>query len=144
MLVAIVLATGVVRFALQGVPAIGRGLGAVAYKTSNGWGKLTGRGSTAARPSQNGVVKPTLGARFGGFFLTLTSPFRRLGRLFTRRDTSAGRLRIHRQDTAGGVWDRIVLRTRMTRARFSRTRSSVDGRKRYWWLRFRRYIPWLR
>ena len=98
----------------------------------------------SSTPTQFSAVKPTLAARVGGFFLALTTPFRRIGQMFTGRDSSARRLRIHRQNTVGGLWDRIVLRTRMTRARFGRTRSSVDGRKRYWWLRFRRYIPWLR
>jgi hypothetical protein len=142
MLLAIVLATGLVRLATQGVPAVGRGFGSLAYKFSSGWSRLTDRHQ--ATPTQFSAVKPTLGARVGGFFLALTTPFRRIGQMFTGRDSSARRLRIHRQNTVGGLWDRIVLRTRMTRARFGRTRSSVDGRKRYWWLRFRRYIPWLR
>ena len=142
MLAAIVLATGLIRFATDGIPAIGRGFGTVAYKTSSVWSRLTG--GRPSRPSQYAVVKPTIGARIGGFFLGLLSPFRAIGRLFSRRDSPARRMRIHRRNTVGGLWDRIVLRARMTRARFTRTRSSVDGQKRYWWLRFRRYIPWLR
>lgn len=142
MLLAILLATGLIRLATEGVPAVGRGFGTLSYKISSGWSRLTDRHEPV--PNQFTAVKPTMGARIGGFFLALTAPFRRLGRVFTGRDSSARRLRLHRQNTVGGLWDRIVLRTRMTRARFGRTRSSVDGRKRYWWLRFRRYIPWLR
>jgi hypothetical protein len=37
-----------------------------------------------------------------------------------------------------------VLRTRMMRARYKRTRSTVGQRKRYWWLRFRNMLPWRR
>ncbi len=143
MLAAIVLATGVVRLATQGLPAVGRGFGSLAYKTSNGWARLTTK-QPPPPPSHFTDPKPTLGARIGGFFLALTSPFRRLGRASSGRDTSARRLRIHRQATVGGMWDRLVLKARMTRARFGQTRSSVDGHKRYWWLRFRRYLPWLR
>ena len=142
MLTAIVLATGLVRFATDGIPAIGRGFGSLAYKTSNGWSKMTD--SQPTKPSQFSVAKPTPGAKIGSFFLAPLSPLRRIGQLFNRKDSSTRRLRIHRQNTVGGVWDRLVLRARMIRARFSHTRSSVDGHKRYWWLRFRRFIPWLR
>jgi hypothetical protein len=142
MLAAVVLATGVIRLATDGVPAIGRMLGAIAYKTSNGWAQLTTRRTNS--PAQLTGAKRTIGSRIGGFFLGLATPFRRIGNLFAGRDSSARRLRIHRQNTVGGLWDRIVLRARMTRARFGRTRSTVDGHRRYWWLRFRRYIPWLR
>jgi hypothetical protein len=142
MLLAILLATGLIRFATQGIPAVGRGFGAIAYKFSNGWSTLTDRHQPT--PTQFTAAQPTIGARIGGLFLALSAPFRRLGRAFRRDDSSARRLRLHRQNTVGGLWDRIVLRARMTRARFGRTRSQVDGRKRYWWLRFRRYIPWLR
>ena len=142
MLLAILLATGLIRLATEGIPAVGRGFGTVAYKFSNGWARLTDRHHPT--PNQFTAAKPTVGGRIGGFFLALATPFRRLGRVFTRRDSSARRLRLHRHTTVGGIWDRIVLRSRMTRARFGRTRSSMDGRKRYWWLRFRRFIPWLR
>jgi hypothetical protein len=142
MLAAILLATGIIRLVTHGVPAAGRSFGALAYKTSNGWARLTTRRTSA--PGQFTGAKQPIGSRVGGFFLALTTPFRRIGTLFTRRDSSARRLRIHRQNTMGGLWDRLVLRARMTRARFGRTRSSVDGQKRYWWLRFRRFIPWLR
>ncbi|MDH3539639.1 MAG: hypothetical protein OEP52_06570 [Acidimicrobiia bacterium] len=142
MLAAIVVATGVIRLATRGIPAIGRQFGTLAYKSSNGWARLTTRRTDV--PSQFAGSKPTIGSRIGGFFLALTTPFRRVGNLFTSRNDSVRRLRIHRQGTVGGLWDRLVLRTRMARARFGRTRSSVDGHKRYWWLRFRRFMPWLR
>ncbi|NNC91705.1 MAG: hypothetical protein HKN80_04375 [Acidimicrobiia bacterium] len=142
MLVAIVIATGIIRLATQGIPAIGRSFGALAYRSSNRWARVTTRRSSV--PGQYAEAKRPLGSRIGGFFLALTTPFRRIGDLFTRGDSSARRLRANRQNTIGGLWARIVLRARMTRARFGRSRSSVDSQKRYWWLRFRRYMPWLR
>ena len=139
MLAAIVVATGVVRFFTLGIPAIGRGLGTVAYRVSNGWAVARDGGRP---PTSLTVPRPTLGARIGGFFLALTSPFRRLGRSISGESSAARRLRD--QANATTLWDRMVLRIRMTRARFTRTRSSVEGQRRYWWLRFRRFIPWLR
>ncbi|MGI9649395.1 MAG: hypothetical protein ACR2OI_12845 [Acidimicrobiia bacterium] len=139
MLAAIVLATGLLRFFTKGIPAIGRAIGSASYKAQNRWAN---RGDTPAPgQSQFTASQPTTGSRIGGFFLLITGPFRRL---FGRRNRSARRMRIHRQATPGGVWDRVLLRLRMTRARFTRTRSSVEGQRRYWWLRFRRFIPWLR
>ena len=140
MLAAIVIATGLVRFFTTGIPAIGRGLGTVAYRISNGW--AVARDETSQPPTNFAVPKPTFGARIGGFFLALTNPFRRIGRGISGEASAARRLR---DETGGtGLWDRIVLRVRMVRARFTRTRSSVEGQRRYWWLRFRRFIPWLR
>ena len=139
MLAAIVVATGLVRFFTLGIPAIGRGLGTVAYRVSNGWAVARDGGRP---PTSLTVPRPTLGARIGGFFLALTSPFRRLGRGVSSEASAARRLRD--QTNGNGLWDRIVLRMRMTRARLTRTRSSVEGQRRYWWLRFRRFIPWLR
>ena len=139
MLAAIVLVTGLLRFVTRGIPAIRRGLGSLSYKIQNGW--ATRGDEHTPEPTQFTASRPTVGGRVGGFFLVITSPFRRL---FGRRKRSARRMRIHRQATPGGIWDRILLRVRMTRARFTRTRSSVEGQRRYWWLRFRRFIPWLR
>lgn len=141
MLGAILLATGAIRFFTRGVPAIGRGLGSVAYKTSNAWALLRER---EENPASFNAPRPGFGARVGGFFLALTRPFRRLGRGITGEASAARRLRDSRQQAHGSLWDRILLRLRMVRARFTRTRSSVEGQRRYWWLRFRRFIPWLR
>lgn len=138
MLGAILLATGLIRFFTRGVPALGRGFGDIAYRLSNGWALFRERNDS---PASFTAPRPTLGARIGGFFLALTSPFRRLAR-GTPETTAGGRPRDDRHH--GGLWDRIVLRFRMLRARLTRTRSSVEGHRRYWWLRFRRFIPWLR
>ena len=141
MLGAIVVATGLIRFFTQGIPAIGRGFGAVAYRLSNGWALMRERDES---PAGFTVPRPTFGARVGGFFLALTSPFRRIGRGISGEASAARRLRDNRQGAGTSLWGRIVLRFRMIRARFTRTRSSVEGHRRYWWLRFRRFIPWLR
>lgn len=140
MLAVILLATGVVRLATGGVPALGRSFGNLTTKTSNAWGIVTGRRRRVS-PSAFSETRPTIGARFGGMIYALTSPFRRLGRMMIR---SAGSAKRHRQATTGGIWSRIVLRTRMMRARYKRTRSTVGRRKRYWWLRFRNMLPWRR
>ena len=142
MLAAIVVASGLIRFFTTGIPAIGRFFGSVAYRVSNWWAVRRGAAPRPV-PEQFPATRPTLGARIGGFFLALTAPFKRFGRRF-RANSAARRLREHRKHGGGGLWDRIVLRMRMTRARFTRTRSSVEGHRRYWWLRFRRFIPWLR
>lgn len=139
MLAAIGVATGILRFFTRGIPAIGRAFSSASYKAQNRW--ATRGDDPSPTPTQFSASQPTVGSRLGGFLLLLTSPFRRL---FGRRERSARRMRIHSQATPGGIWDRILLRMRMTRARFTRTRSSVEGQRRYWWLRFRRFIPWLR
>lgn len=139
MLAAIVVVTGLLRFATKGIPAIGQGLGSLNYKIQNGW--ATRGDERSPEPTQFTASRPTAGSRLGGFFLAITRPFQGL---LGRRERSTRRMRIHRQATPGGVWDRIVLRIRMTRARLTSTRSSVEGQRRYWWLRFRRFMPWLR
>lgn len=141
MLGAILLATGAIRFFTRGVPAIGRGFGNLAYRTSNSWALFRERRES---PASFTAPRPTFGARIGGFFLALTSPFRRLGRGISGEATAARRLREDRKQGRGSLWDRLVLRFRMSRAGLTRTRSSVEGQRRYWWLRFRRFIPWLR
>ena len=141
MLAAILVATGLIRFFTQGVPALGRGFGTVAYRISNGWALFRERNES---PTTFSTPRPTVGARIGGFFLALTSPFRRIGRGISGEASAARRLRENRQGANTTLWERIVLRFRMSRARFTRTRSSVEGHRRYWWLRFRRFIPWLR
>jgi hypothetical protein len=128
MLAAILLATGIIRFAMAGVPAVGRSMRRLGYRTSNRVGRLVSPQSRNTRKGAPGR---------GGLFYRLTRPFRRLPRA-----TKAQRPGHPRGFAAW--WSQLMVRMRMSRSGLTRTRAGVDSHKRYWQLRFRRWIPWRR